>query len=61
MQSLTREQILALVYNAPEAAAQLIETLFTALQRLRERVQAIEKIDWREIVTIAIIRGPVTV
>jgi len=42
MQPLTREQILALIHRDPEAAAQLIEALFAELQRLRERVQALE-------------------
>lgn len=43
MQPLTREQILALIHSDPEAAAQLIEALFAELQRLRERVQALEE------------------
>lgn len=42
MQRLTREQILALIHSDPEATVQLIEALFTELQRLHERVQALE-------------------
>lgn len=42
MQPLTREQILALIHHDPEAVVQLIEALFAELQRLRERVQALE-------------------
>ena len=42
MQPLTREQILGLIHSDPEATAQLIEALFAELQKLRERVQALE-------------------
>ena len=42
MQPLTREQILALIRSDPEATVQLIDALFAELQRLRERVQALE-------------------
>lgn len=43
MQPLTREQILTLIHNNPVATAELIEALFAELQKLRERVQALEE------------------